>query len=147
METKLKTDDALARDVSSVGKTDEETSVVPVIEEQATFGKRIVETGRVRVSKRVNEREETFDVPLLHEKVSVERVPINQYVDQLPEVRHEGDVMIIPVVREHLVTQKRLVLVEELRVRKEVIETHQPESVTLREETVEVVRISDDQTT
>ncbi len=121
----------------------DEKLIIPVIEEEAFLDKRVVETGKVRISKRISEREETIDEPLFREEVTVERVAVNQYVDQMPQVRHEGDVMIIPVVQEQLVMQKRLVLVEELRVRKQVLETHQPQSVILRREDVEVRRITE----
>ena len=128
---------------SSEIEISDEKLVIPVIEEQAFLDKRVVETGKVRISKRISEREETIDEPLFREEVSVERIPVNKYVDQMPQVRHEGDVMIIPVVQEQLVMQKRLVLVEELRVRKQLVEMHQPQSVTLRREDVEVTRITE----
>ncbi|MBA2334450.1 MAG: YsnF/AvaK domain-containing protein [Blastocatellia bacterium] len=121
---------------------DPENLVIPVIEEEAFLDKRVVESGKIRISKRVSEHEELIDVPLFREEVTVERVPVNQYVDAPPQVRHEGDVMVIPVFREELVIQKRLVLVEELRVRKQVIEMHQPQSVTLRKEEVDVKRVA-----
>lgn len=127
---------------SEIEITDEKL-VFPIIEEEAFLDKRVVETGKVRISKRISEHEQVIDEPLFREEVSVERVPVNQYVDRMPQVRHEGDVMIIPVVQEQLVMQKRLVLVEELRVRKQVVETHQPQSVTLRREDVEVRRITE----
>ena len=117
-------------------------AVIPVIEEEAVVSKRVVETGKVRVSKRVSEHEEIIDEPLFREEVSVERVPVNQYVDAAPTVRYEGDLMIIPVVQEQIVMQKRLVLVEEIRVRKELVETHQPQTVTLRKEEVDVRRVA-----
>ena len=117
-------------------------AVIPVIEEEAVVGKRVIETGKVRVSKRVSEHEEIIDEPLFREEVSVERVPVNQYVDAAPTVRYEGDLMIIPVVQEQIVMQKRLVLVEEIRVRKELVETHQPQTVTLRKEEVDVRRVA-----
>jgi len=142
METN-QTAKAIDEKSSSETKTDEEKLVIPIIEEQAFVDKRVVETGKVRISKRVSEHEEFIDEPLFREEVTVERVPVNQYVDQPPQVRHEGDVMIIPVVQEQLVMQKRLVLVEELRVRKQVVETHQPQSVTLRREDVDVRRVAE----
>jgi uncharacterized protein (TIGR02271 family) len=134
------TDEKLASEIH----TENETIVIPVIEEEAFLGKQVVETGKVLISKRVNEREEIVDVPLFSEQVTVERVPVNRYVDVAPVVRHEGDTMIIPVVQEQLVMQKRLVLVEELRVKKQIVETHQPQSVTLRKEEVEVKRVVED---
>ena len=83
-----------------------ENSVIPIIEEQAVIGKRIVETGKVRISKRVSEHEKIIDEPLLHEEVTVERVAVNQYVETPPEIRQEGDMMIIPVIEEQLVLKK-----------------------------------------
>ncbi len=126
---------------SSEIATDNRKVVIPVIEETAFLDKKIVESGKIRVIKTVSEREETIDEPLFREEVSIERVPLNQYVDSAPPVRQEGDVMIIPVVQEQLVMQKRLVLIEELRVTKKVVETHQPQTVVLRREQVDVQRI------
>ncbi len=117
-----------------------EDSVIPIIEEKAVFGKEIVETGKVVISKRVSEHEKIIDEPLLHEEVSIERVAVNQFVDTPPEIRHEGDTMIIPVIEEQLVLKKRLFLVEELHVRKQVVESHQPQKITLLKEEVEVKR-------
>lgn len=143
METKSTANVSDEKPVSEI-QTEHETIVIPVIEEEAFLGKEVVETGRVLISKRVNQSEEIVDVPLFSEQVTVERVPVNRYVDVAPAVRHEGDTMIIPVVQEQLVMQKRLVLVEELRVKKQIVETHQPQSVTLRKEQVEVKRIVED---
>ena len=119
-----------------------ENTIIPIIEERALLGKDIVETGKVRISKRVSEHEEIIDEPLLHEEVSVERVAVNKFVDAPPEIRHEGDTMIIPVVEERLVLEKRLFLVEEMHVKKQVVESHQPQRITLQKEEVEVKRIA-----
>lgn len=119
---------------------DDAAIVVPVIQEQVTFDKKIVETGKVRISKRVSQHEELIDVPILREQVSVERVPFNQVVEAPPQIRHEGDTMIIPIVEEQVFYQKRLVLVEELRVRKQIIEEHNPQQITLMKEEVEINR-------
>ena len=116
---------------------------VPVIEEQLLVDKQVNEKGRVRISKRVRETDETVNVPLVQENVSVERVPVNQYVAEAPPpVRYEGNVMIIPVLREVVVVEKRLVLVEELRVTKEQTQTQETQKIRLRKEEVEVKRVS-----
>lgn len=114
--------------------------VIPVVQEEIRIDKRVIEAGKVRITKRVSEREELIDVPFLRQEVTVERVPINLFVEAPPPVRQEGDTMIISIVEEQIVMQKKLLLVEELRVRKQVIETHQPQSVTLLREEVEVTR-------
>ncbi|HLM01543.1 MAG TPA: YsnF/AvaK domain-containing protein [Pyrinomonadaceae bacterium] len=114
--------------------------VVPVIQEQVTVDKKIVETGKVRISKRVSQHEELIDVPILREQVNIERVPVNQVVDAPPQVRQEGDTMIIPIVEEQVFYQKRLVLVEELRIQKQIVEQHNPQQMTLLKEEVEINR-------
>jgi uncharacterized protein (TIGR02271 family) len=114
--------------------------VIPVIQEEITIEKRVIETGKVRISKRISEHEELIDVPILQEEVSVERVPINLIVEAQPPVRQEGDTIIIPVVREQIVMQKKLLLVEELHVRKQIVEAHQPQQVTLFREEVDITR-------
>jgi uncharacterized protein (TIGR02271 family) len=118
-----------------------ESAVIPVIQEQATVTKRIVETGKVHISKHLREYDEIVDVPHLHEEVKIDRVPIDQVIETAPAVRTEGDVTIIPVVEERYVLEKRLVLVEELHVRKEKRESHHPQTVKVMKEEVEIKRI------
>lgn len=120
----------------------EGTSVIPVIEERLIVDRQAIETGRVRIAKKIHETEETVNIPLARDEVNVERVAINQLVDILPPVRHEGDTMIIPVVEEILVVEKRLMLVEELRVTTRRIETTETQQVTLRKEEVTVERVT-----
>lgn len=124
-----------------------EKMVIPVIAEEISVGKQVVETGKVRISKRISEHEELVDVPLFREEVQVARVPVNLFVEQLPPVRKEGDTMIIPVVEEQIVIQKKLLLVEELHVRKAVIEHHQPQTVNVRKEEVEIKRVAENRKT
>ena len=116
-------------------------AVIPVIQERAIVKKRVVETGRVRIRKDVREYEEHVDIPHVHEEVRVERVPVGEMVEEAPQVRTEGDVTIIPVLEERYVLEKRLVLVEELHIRRERHETHRPEVVKVMKEEVEVDRI------
>lgn len=119
-----------------------ESAIIPVIEEQIHIGKEIIETGKILVSKKVHEEVKTIDVPLTHEEHTVERIPVNQYVETAPEVRYEGDTMIIPVLREEVVIQKRLFITEELRITKRRMETSAPQQVSLRREEVTVERIA-----
>jgi len=132
-QVKRKDHDARNRDVKP--------AVIPVIQEQATIKKRVIETGKVHIAKRVNEYEEVVDIPQIHEEVRVEHVPVNQFVDQAPEVRTEGETTIIPVLEERAVVEKRLFLVEELHVRKERKESHHPQTVKVLKEEVEVQRL------
>jgi uncharacterized protein (TIGR02271 family) len=116
-------------------------AVIPVIQEQATVKKRVVETGKVHIKKRLREYEELVDIPHIHEEVRVEHVPVNQFVDEPPKIRTEGETTIIPVLEERAVIEKRLYLVEELHVRKERKESHHPQTVKVLKEEVEVKRV------
>lgn len=119
----------------------EDQMVIPVVREELVVDKRTVEKGRVRVFKTVSEREEIIDEPLLHDEVEVERVAVNQIIPEPMVTRQEGDTMIIPVLEEVLVVEKRLLLKEEIHVRKVTRQARHAEHVTLREEQVEVERI------
>ena len=115
--------------------------VIPVAAEALTIDRRVVETGRgVRVLKTVSEREQIVDEPLALDEVRVERTAVNRWLEgsEIPAVRQEGDVTVVPVLEEVLVTTKRLLLKEEIRITRVRREIHQPQSVVLRTEQVSV---------
>jgi uncharacterized protein (TIGR02271 family) len=129
---------------SALRTAGDERAVIPLVAEELAVGKRTVETGRVRVVKSVREEQQTVDQPLMAEQVEVERVAVNRVVDGPVEVRHEGDVMVVPVLEEVLVVEKRLMLREELRITRRRTETRQPQTVTLRKEEATIERIPAD---
>lgn len=115
---------------------------IALAREELEIGKRKVETGRVRIHKVVREHEETVEERLLHEEVDVQRVPVDRILDGPVQPRFEGEVLVIPVVEERVVVQKRLVLVEELHVRRRSVERPHSERVVLRSEEAVVERES-----
>jgi uncharacterized protein (TIGR02271 family) len=94
----------------------EQTQTIPVIEEELVTGRREVPEGSVRVRKTVETVHKEVEASLLRDAVDVSRVAVNRVVDAIPELREEGDVLVIPVVEEEIVIRKRLVLREEIRV-------------------------------
>jgi uncharacterized protein (TIGR02271 family) len=115
--------------------------IIPVLEEQLKVGKKVIETAHVRLSKTVNESIESFEIPLKEEEIVVTRVPKNELVDTMPAaLRYEGDVMIIPVLKEVAVVEKRIMLVEEIHVSKKQTEKTETTEVTIRKEEVKVTR-------
>jgi stress response protein YsnF len=92
--------------------------VIPVLEERATIGTRPVETDRLVLRTRVETRDEVVERLLRSDEVVVERVPIGRVVETAPEVREQDGVLIVPVIEEELVLQTRLVLKEEVRIRR-----------------------------
>jgi len=126
---------------SEHGGHQDEPMVVPVLVEELDVQKRLVKTGKVRITKVVRERETLVDEPLSHDKVAITRVPIQRVVDGLVPIREENGTTIISVVEEVLVVEKRLMLREEIHIRKQRIETHQPQRITLHSEEVQVERV------
>lgn len=112
--------------------------VVPLIAEEISIGKRVVDTGGMRVHKTVREDVQTINEPIVREHIEVERVPVNQYVETAPAIRYEGEVMIVPVLEEVIVTEKRLLLREELHLVKRREEVSNVQEVTLRREEISV---------
>jgi uncharacterized protein (TIGR02271 family) len=122
-------------------RTEPDEAVVPIVEEQLRIERQKVETGRVRLTKTVQEREVLVTETSMQEDIQIERVPVNRWLSEPVSVRYEGDTMIIPVVEEVPVVEKRLRLKEELRVTKRQITTQQSEPVLLRTEEVRVERM------
>jgi len=120
--------------------------VVPLIEEELSVEKREVETGRVRITKTVRERQEVVDEPLLQEEADIRRVAVNRIVDGPVPVRYEGDTMIVPLLEEVIVTEKRLMLKEELHISVRQFEGRNPQSVTLRSEEAIIERLEGQET-
>lgn len=81
--------------------------VIPVTQKEVIVDKQVIETGKVRISKRISEHEELVDVHLFREEVVVERVPVSLFFEAPPPLRQQGDTMIIPVVREEIIIQKK----------------------------------------
>ena len=120
--------------------TDHNKIVIPRIEEEVVVEKRTVATGEVNVSKHVKEHVERVAIDLTADQVEIDRIAFNTYIEKAPEVRYEGDKTIIPVVKEVLVVEKKLMLVEEIHLyRNQQTKTHR-EDVSLREEYIEVTR-------
>ena len=114
--------------------------VIPVLEETIAVATRRRATGVVRISTHTEAVQEVAEAELDRYRVEVTRVPIGQFVDEVPSARAEGDVTVIPVVEERLVTVKQLVLVEELHVRHVLERVTVTESVTLRRQRAVVER-------
>ncbi len=119
-------------------QSNELAEVIPVIEETIRVEKRLVESGRVVVHKTVSERDEVVEILLRQQDLVVERVPIGLVVSEAPQSRQEGDTLIVPILEEILVVEKRLVLKEELHIRKQSSERMEHQTVRLRSEHVEI---------
>jgi uncharacterized protein (TIGR02271 family) len=115
-------------------------AVIPVIAEEPHVAKRQVETGRLRISKTVQTVEEQVAVPLTRDRAQVERVPVNRYLEEPATPHYRGDTLVIPVMEEVIVVEKRLLLREEIHVTNVREQVQHEETITLRREQATVER-------
>ena len=121
--------------------------VIPVIEEHLTVDKKEVKTGRVTISKKVHSEQQMIDIPVVEEEVDVQRIPFNQYIENTPPaVRYEGEKTIIPILKEVLVVEKKLVLVEEVHITRKQNHSKISQQETLRQEEIIVNRVDSNPT-
>jgi len=121
--------------------SDETETRIPLVQEELSISKRQREKGRVVVQTIPRERQELVEQELERVDVEIERIPIDRVVETPPDIREEGDTLVIPVIEEVVVVEKRLVLREEIRVhRRRSVEQFQ-QSVTLRSEDVKIERL------
>ncbi|UVF20697.1 YsnF/AvaK domain-containing protein [Microvirga terrae] len=118
--------------------------VIPIVEETVSVSKRQVVTGRVQVKTITETVEELAHADVSREIVEVTRVPIDRMVESAPEIRTEGDVTIVPVLEEVLVVEKRLVLKEELHIRRSAKTETVEVPVSLRKQRAVVERFAPD---
>jgi uncharacterized protein (TIGR02271 family) len=115
---------------------DEDELRVQRVEEELRAGTREREAGAMRVRKRVRTDREQISVPTRHEEVSVERVPVEGREASGAEIGE--DEIVMPVTEEEVVVEKRPVVKEEIRVRKDVVEDEEVVEEDVRREEVDV---------
>ena len=91
---------------------------IPVLEEEFNLHTRKVPKGGVRVEIRTETLQEVAGVTVHEDIVDIRRVPVELPVEKPPPVRTEGDVLIVPVLEEVVVVERRLMLKEELHIRR-----------------------------
>jgi len=117
---------------------------IPLIEERLTVGRRVVESGRVRVHLSTETEDALIRETLRGERMEVERVALGHEVTVAPAVREEegGAVLVVPVLEEILVVERRLILKEELRIRRVATTETVEEIIALRRQVATLERLS-----
>ena len=119
------------------GLEDEDELRVRRVEEELVTGTRKREAGGVRVRKRVRTDREQLKVPKRREEVLVDRVPVEEGRETSETEISEGEIR-IPIVEEEIVVEKRPVVKEEVRLRKDVVEDEQVVEEDVRKEEIDV---------
>jgi stress response protein YsnF len=117
-----------------------------LLEEQISVVRRRIAGDTIRVSTVTTRTEKHVAEEIVHERIEVEHVPIGRPIDTAPRVREEGDVTIIPMVEEVVFIEKRLILKEEIRLRRVRVPDVHREVITLRQQDVVVERIQPGET-
>lgn len=115
-------------------------AVLPLAEGRLVVGKARVVTGRVRLRVETSVADEPVTAELHGTRVEVTRVPVDREMDAVPELRVEGDVTIVPVVEEVLVVERRVVLREQVHLRRVAFDERQEVTVPLRRQRVVIER-------
>jgi uncharacterized protein (TIGR02271 family) len=113
---------------------------IPLHVEEVSVSRREIEKGNVQIALITGAREQLIDEELTHVRVEIERVPIGRTIEVVPPIGQEGDITIIPVVEEVMVVERRLVLKEEVRVRRVSTKEQHQETVVLRQQEAVVTR-------
>ncbi len=122
------------KDMSQPPKT------VSLAEERVELGTRKVVDRRIRITRTTRADEKLIETELTHEDALIKRVAKNEAVKpgNIPQVRQEGEVTIIPVIEERIEIIKHYFLTEEIHViKKRRKETHQ-ENITLRSQEINI---------
>jgi stress response protein YsnF len=120
--------------------TNPDLQVLPLYGEDTVITRRTLEKARVRASRTTHIREKVVEEQITHELVEVHRVPMNVTVATVPPTRQEGDTTIMSVVEEVVFVERRLVLKEEVHLRRVRKVERFVETVALREQIAVVTR-------
>jgi uncharacterized protein (TIGR02271 family) len=118
-----------------------EQVVLPLLAEEVSVAKERVVTGQVKVGTITREREQLVEELLEQEHIEVERTAIGKQVDKAPPVRQEGDTLVIPVLEEIVVVERRLLLKEEVRIHRTREKQPYQERVVLRKQEAVITRL------
>lgn len=95
-----------------------EGRTIPLRQEELVAHREMRHVGDVEIRTEVEEVPGRLEVQAQHEELEVEHVPVGRVVAQREAPHQEADVLVVPVYEEQLVVVKKLVLREELRIRR-----------------------------
>lgn len=116
---------------------------IPFLQEYLTLGHREVEAGHVRVHLATTTEDRTLHAPVNHQRAEVQRIAIGRVVAEAPGIREEEDgaVLVVPVLEEILVTERRIVLKEEIRIRRVTTTENVETTVALHSQAATIERL------
>jgi uncharacterized protein (TIGR02271 family) len=122
---------------------DDNTVVVPVVSEEVHADALPVETGGVRVTKRVVGQDEVLEQQLRRERVEVKRIKVDRAVDGPQQPYRSGNTLIVPVMAQVLQVEKRWIVTEEVHITKYEESDTSRQTVTVGHEEAQVERLNE----
>ena len=123
-------------------RREESGATLELRQEELAARKRAVDAGRVSVATEVVQEQQTLEVPVTREEVTIERRAVDRRPSDTP-VSATSDTLSVPVHEEQLTTEKHAVVYEEVHLGKRAVHDTQPVSATLRKEVVDVDTIGE----
>ena len=114
---------------------------MPVVQEELDVGNVLWNQGAYASTRKSKLQNPIVDEPLLHQGFDIQKTAVNRIIDDIPEPHYEGDTLVLPILEEVLVVEKRLILREEVRITPKREEVRDPQTHSLRREHVEVERV------
>jgi len=111
----------------------EQGQTVQLREEELQARKTEVEAGEVGIRKEVVTEQQTLDVPVTREEVTVERRPVDRRPADAP-IGEGGEEIRVPVREEEVTVEKRPVVTEEIEIGKRQVQDTERVSGTVRRE-------------
>ncbi|MGV2880939.1 DUF2382 domain-containing protein [Pantoea vagans] len=115
--------------------------VLSLAEETVEISKQRVIDGHVRVTRQVTEHQQQIALMLRQQTADIQRIPKSERLTEMPAIREENGVLIIPIVEEEVEIVRHLVLKEEWHIRKVVSEVETEQIVSLRRQQAHLTRI------
>src|SRR5690349_5471579 len=118
-------------------RQEESEAVVELRQEELAARKQQVETGQVALGTEVVEEEQTLEIPVTREQVTLDRRPVARRPSDEP-IDARSEVVRVPVREDQVSVAKQPVVYEEVNVGKRVLRETQRVSDTVRKEVVDV---------
>lgn len=118
----------------------EQHEIIPLAEEQAEVTTTRVVDRRIRIHRSTTTAEKLLETELWHEEVEIKHIEKNETLEEgyFPQVRQEGDVLIVPVIEEQVEIIRRHILKEEVHIHKLKKNEQFQQKVTLRSQELEI---------
>lgn len=134
--------DVTDNDVDHHRLSDQEDQTVQLREEQLDIDKDEVQTGEVRISKRVVEETKNIEVPVTHEEVTIERHKVTDGDSSTSPITDmdETEEIVVPIMEEQINVSKHTDVVEEVDIHKNKVTEQKHVTDTVRKEELTIDR-------